>query len=73
LKTDMKTTQDRQCTYKRNTEVRSLNHFCRRKAVSIKHSECVSVALVAKHAIRMRRICINYLYFSTLSHKSIIF
>jgi len=61
----MKAKQDRQRTYKRNIEVRSRNHFCRRKAVSIKHSDCVSVALVAQHAIRMRRICINYLYFST--------
>jgi hypothetical protein len=55
--------------YKRNIEARSRNHFCRRKVVSIKYSDCVSVALVAEHAIPMRRICINYLYFSALTHK----
>ena len=33
--------QDRQCKYKRNNEVRSQNHCCRGKAISITYSECV--------------------------------
>jgi hypothetical protein len=71
--------QDRQCTYKRNMEARSRNHCCSGKAVSITHSECVSVALVIQHAKRMRRIilssvtCLSVPYFPTLSHKGTIF
>ena len=67
--------QDRQCTYKRNIGARSRNNFCRRKAISIIHSECVSVALVIQHAKRMRRIILSSVawlavpYFTTLSHK----
>ena len=41
---------DRQFKYKLNTEVRSRNHCCRRKAGSITHSKCMSVALLVKHA-----------------------
>jgi hypothetical protein len=41
--------QDRQCTYKRNIETRFRNHCCRRKAISIPYSECVSVALVIQN------------------------
>ena len=41
---------DRQFQYKLNTELRSCNHCCRRKAGSITHSECMSVALLNKHA-----------------------
>jgi hypothetical protein len=60
---------------KRNIEARSRNHCCREKAVSITYSECVSVALVIQHAMRMRRIILSSVsglalpYFSTLSHK----
>jgi hypothetical protein len=68
--------QTRQATYyKRNTEARSRNHCCRRKAISITCSECVSVALVIQHAKRMRLIillcvvCLVVPYFSALSHK----
>jgi hypothetical protein len=59
----------------RNIEARSRNHCCRRKAISTKHYECVSVALVIRHAKRMRRIILSSMarltlpYFSTLSHK----
>jgi hypothetical protein len=38
-------------------EARSRNHCCRVKAISIKYSGCVSVALVMEHAKRMRLIC----------------
>ena len=38
--------EDRQCTYKCNIEERYSNHCCRRKAINITHSECVSVVLV---------------------------
>ena len=56
-------------------EARSRNHCCCGKAISISYSECVSVALVIQHAVRMRRIIlwsVAYLalpYFSTLIHK----
>jgi hypothetical protein len=67
--------QDRQCTYKRNIQARSRNHFCLRKAMSITYTECVSVALVIRHAKRKRHIILSYLAclalpcFFTLSHK----
>jgi hypothetical protein len=65
----------RQCTYKRNTEVRSRNYCYRGKEICITYSECASVALVIQHAKRMRRImllsvaCLALPYFFTLSHK----
>ena len=68
-------TQDRQCTYKCNTEARWKIHCCRRKAIIIAYSECVSVALVIQHEKHMRRIILSYVaclilpYCSTLSHK----
>ena len=37
-------------------EARSRNHCCRRKAISITYSECVSLASVTQHAMRMPRI-----------------
>jgi hypothetical protein len=67
--------QDRQCTYKRNIEAHSCNHFCCGKAISITYSERVSVALVIQHAKRMRRIilssvtCLALPHFSTLCYK----
>jgi hypothetical protein len=62
--------------YIRNNESRSRDHCCHGKAISITHSECVSVALIIQHAKRMRRIillsvacqAVPYLFF-TLSHK----
>jgi hypothetical protein len=68
-----------QCAYKRDTEVRSRNHCCCGKAVTITYSECVSVALVIHHTTRMRRIILSSVacpavpYFSTLPHKRQIF
>ena len=38
----------------RNTEALSLNRLCRGKAISIRYSECVFVALVIQHAKSMR-------------------
>ena len=58
----------------RSTEGSSCNHCCSGKAISISYSECVFVALVTRHAMRMRHIVILwpaplYNIFSTLSHK----
>ena len=68
-------TQDRQRSYKRNIEMRLLNHCFRRKTKSITYSECVFLALVIQNAMRMRHImfssvaCPALPYFSTLCHK----
>ena len=43
--------------YKHNDEECSCNHCCCHKAVSITYSECVSVALVIQHVVRMRIMC----------------
>ena len=69
--------QDRKCTYKKNNLACSRNHCSSRKAVSIRHSECVCVCVsfVIQHAMRMRSMtmstvtCLALPYFSTLSHK----
>jgi len=53
----------------------SHNHCFRAKAISITYAECVSLALVTQHAVRMRHIILSYVacpvlpHFSTLSHK----
>ena len=56
-----------------NTIARSRNNCCGGKALSFTYSECVSVALVTQHAMRMRHTAIcglsTLLYFPTLSHK----
>jgi hypothetical protein len=72
---DMKSKQERQCTYKSNIEARSRNNCCSGKAIRITYCECVSVALVIQHAKRMRCVilssvaCLAVTYFSTLFHK----
>jgi len=59
----------------RNIEARSRNHCYRGKAISVTCSECVFVALVMQHAMRMRRnilpsvACVALQYFRTLFHK----
>ena len=53
----------------RNTEERSSNHSCIGKAIRITYSECVSVALVIQHAMRMLHIFICYLPRSTIFSK----
>jgi len=59
-------TQDRQCTHKRNSEARSPNHCCRGKALSTTYYECVSVALDIQHAKCMHHIVIRGLSGSTV-------
>jgi len=59
----------------RNIEARSHDHYCRGKATTITHSECVFVVLAMRHAKRMRHItlspvaCPTLPYFATLFHK----
>ena len=66
--------QDRR-TYKRNTDERSHNQYCRGKARTMKYSERGSVALLIQYVMRMCRIITPFVallaltYFSTLSHK----
>jgi hypothetical protein len=54
-----------------NNDPQMHNHCCSIKAVSIRYSECVSVALVIQHAKRMRRVifssvaCLFLPYIST--------
>ena len=67
--------QNRQRTYKRDIEARSCNCCCGAKAISIRYSECVSVALLFRHSKHMWRIilssvaCLTVPYFSVLSHE----
>jgi len=73
----IKVKQEKQCTcnVRLGHVTRSCYQCCCGKAVCITYSECVSVALVIQHAMRMRRIifssvvCLAVPYFSALSHK----
>jgi hypothetical protein len=62
--------QDMQCTYICNIEACSHNYCCHGKAISIAYSECVSVALVIQHAMRM---CCTILILCGLSGSTIFF
>jgi len=53
---------------KRNIDERSHNHCCRERAASIIYSECVSVALVMQHAMRMRRTVLSSVARLALPH-----
>jgi len=61
--------------YKSNNWARSRNRCCRGEAIGITYSECVSAALVIRHAMGTRRIIslsVSWLllpYFFTLSRK----
>jgi hypothetical protein len=69
------TRKNKTCSYAhRNIKARSRNHCCGGKAISTTYSECVSVAVIIKHAKRMRCIILSSVacpavpYFYTLSH-----
>jgi hypothetical protein len=49
------------------------NHCCRIKAVSIRYSECVSVALVIQHAKSMRRVVFSSVAYTALPYISTYF
>jgi len=49
-----KNEEDGQCTC--NMEAHSCNHGCSGKAIIITYSDCVFVALVIQHAMRMHRV-----------------
>jgi hypothetical protein len=53
--------QDRQCTYKRSITDVSRNYCWRGKVISVKHYECVFVALVTPHAKRTRHITLSFM------------
>jgi hypothetical protein len=60
--------QEKQYAYKRNSGVRSSNHYCNRKATSISQAECVFVALGVQHATRVSSVaCPVQLYFSRVT------
>jgi hypothetical protein len=67
--------KDSKCTYNVAIEASTCNHCDNGKARNITYSECVFVALVIQHAMRMRRIGMSSLAFKavqklcTLTHK----
>jgi len=56
-----------------NTEARWRDHRCREKVIIITYPECVLVALIFQHAMRMRLLssvtCPALQYFPTFSRK----
>jgi len=67
----MKYEQGRQGTCKRDTEVPSCCNHCG-KAVRFTYPECVSVALVIQHAVRMRLFILSYVACLAVAHFSIL-
>jgi hypothetical protein len=65
----------RNCMYKRQIYARLCNNFCSGRAINITYSECVFVALVIQHEMRMCSVILSSVtcpalqYFSTLFHK----
>jgi hypothetical protein len=61
--------QERQCTCKPDIQARSLNRCFRGKSINITYSECVFVAIIIHHAMRMHRVlllsvaCPAFLYY----------
>ena len=45
--------------FKRNIQARSRKHCCHGKAITDTYSECMSVALVIQHVMRMRPIILS--------------
>jgi len=62
---------------KGNIEARLCNHCCNGKAISITHSECVSIALDIQRAMCVHLLspvaCLPLQYFGTLSQKMAYF
>ena len=52
----------------RNIEERSRNDSCRWKAIIITHSECISLALVILHVMRMHHIILSSVACLTLPY-----
>ena len=52
---------------------RSRNHFCHRKAISITYYKRMFVALLIRHAVRMRRIILLYVACMAIQYVFIIF
>jgi len=52
---------------------RSRNHFCHRKAISITYSKRMFVALLIRHAVRVRRIILLSLACMTIQYVIIVF
>jgi hypothetical protein len=64
--------QNGQCRCKHKMEARSRNHFSRRKATNISHSEHVYAALLNQHAKRMCRVTLSTVACPVLQNFSIL-
>lgn len=62
--------KNRQSTDSRDIQGLSHDHCCRGKVINITYSDCVFVALVAQHGMRMRRVTLSCVTCLTLPHFS---